>query len=95
MVTPKMTKENKTEKDIPFLDNRYLPSYFVDAFRVSARKDDIAVLSFYSDLPNGIVEQTRVITPVDRLKALVDLICRQIDYYPEKDEKKEMPKKKK
>ena len=92
-----MKKEDKKEEDkekekIPLYVNNALPNYFVDNMRISARDDGNCVISFFTGLAEGSFEQTRIITPTDRLKAFVDLICKQVDHYPIKMEEDETPK---
>ena len=91
-----MNKEDK-QKKASFLNiNNNLPNLFVDDLRVSIRNDNIAMLNFFSDTPEGKFEQTRISTKKERLRIFIDSLCKQTGYYPSKPvEDKEEDKKKK
>ena len=91
-----MTKEEKQKKGAVFTINNSLPNLFVDDIRVSIRNDNIAMLNFFSDTPEGKFEQTRFSTKKECLKHFIDILCRQTDYYPAKaEEAKDEDRKKK
>ena len=75
-----MIKEDKKRKDGVFNINNSLPNLFVDDIRVSIRNDNIATLNFFSDSPEGKYEQTRETTKKERLKGLIEILCRHTDY---------------
>ncbi len=64
--------------------NPTLPNLWVDSLNVASREDNICVLRFFSSLPEGIFEQTRVMTDNQKLKKFVDAICNTLNYYPTK-----------
>ncbi len=81
-----MKKETKPKKKLRLHDNDSLPIPFVDIFQVNVRNDGITFINFYSELPSGALEQARIFTPVPKLKVFIDLVCKQLDYYPVKEE---------
>jgi hypothetical protein len=62
--------------------NPKLPNLWVDGLNVAAREDDICVLRFFTTLPEGVFEQSRVITHKEKLRNFVDAICENLGYYP-------------
>ena len=71
--------------------NNDLPILFVDTCAVSHRADGFTYLSFATNTPNtpkGIVEQVRLIIDEKSLQLIIDALCRNIDYFPEKPSKK-------
>jgi hypothetical protein len=44
----------------------------------------IALLRFYSVLPDAAIEACRIQTPVAHLKQIVDILASRLDYYPTK-----------
>lgn len=67
--------------------NPELPNLWVDGLNVSAREDNIYVVRFFTSLPEGVFEQTRVITHKEKLKKFVDALSENLDYYPTKKTK--------
>ena len=61
---------------------------WTDRMTISLRADvPIATLSFYSLEPNRLREAARLQASVPHLQEVVDVICRTLDYYPEKASK--------
>ena len=89
-------KEGETIKVGELWLNTNLPSAWVDNLFMAMRKDDICLLRFSTDLPEGNAVQSQFLTGKNQLKAFADLICSNINYYPtpKKDEDKEKPEKK-
>ena len=84
-----MKKEQKQEPiNIGLNINNALPTLWVDGINVSVRKDDICLLRFFSTLPEGSFEQTKVMTSTHHLKAFADILCSSLDYFPQKPDKK-------
>jgi len=40
------------------------------------------MLRFFTDLPEGKFEQSRIMTSKTQLKAFVDMLCLSMNYYP-------------
>lgn len=58
---------------------------WVDRMTLSVRSDiPVATIRFYSVTPENLVEACRLQTTVKHLHEIVDVICRNTDYYPEK-----------
>ncbi len=69
--------------------NPGLPTVWVDSMNIYVRQDPpLATLRFSTVMPEAVYEACRVQTSVAHLRAIVDVICRSIDYYPEKRVKK-------
>ena len=77
-----MTKEEKKKRDTLLNLNTNLPNLYVDDIRISIRNDDLAIINFFADTPEGKFEQTRVITSKARIKSFIDSMCKHTDYYP-------------
>ncbi len=60
---------------------------WVDNFALFVRDDDICLLRLNAKLPEGYFEQARIATSKKHLKALLDLISKQLNYYPQPVEK--------
>jgi hypothetical protein len=90
----KSTPQNSEQPDkeaatqgLTFARNVIHPPLWVDQTRLVLRDDfPIASLIFYSVIPDqGIIEETaRIQTSVEHLRKIVDLLCRQLDYYPDR-----------
>lgn len=62
---------------------------WVDHMRVSLRNDpEVALLSFYSQLPDveERPEVCRIMTSRKHVHAMIDVLCRTLGYYPDKQE---------
>lgn len=92
-----MTREDKTKERGNVNIDTSLPSLFVDDLRISIRSDDLVIVNFFSDTPEGKFEQTRIVTQKERLKMFIETLCKYTDYYPAAPvaEKEEEKKKKK
>ena len=71
-------------KEIEFVNNEALPTLFVDSLIMNIRSDDYCLLRLMTVLPEGMTEQSRVIIPKYKLKKMIDLLCSQCDYFPNK-----------
>jgi hypothetical protein len=72
------------KKEIPIHVNPMLPTVFVDHLVVSKRSDGGLFLRMIAELPEGWTEQARLMVSEERLKKFMDVICAQLDYYPQK-----------
>lgn len=62
-----------------------LPLVWVDRMQLTAREDlPIVTLRFYSALHDRVIECSRLQTSAAHLRAMADLICQKLDYYPTK-----------
>ena len=87
-------KDEKT--DMPELQvNLNLATLFVDNLIMTIREDGFALLRLLANLPEGLMEQGRFMVHQERLKAMIDVMCSLVDYYPvkAKPKKKTSPKK--
>ncbi len=78
-----MPTEQKPPR-VEFL-NDSLPTLFVDNIHLYTRNDGMSLLRFMSDLPEGRKEQARLMVTRDKLHALIDDMCRTLEYYPKKN----------
>ncbi|MCF8044474.1 MAG: hypothetical protein K9J83_01340 [Desulfarculaceae bacterium] len=74
------TSENAEALNIQI--NNDLPPTWVDYIVPMAREDGIFFLRFATIMPEGLVEQARIITDNEVMKQFVDSICSAMDYYP-------------
>ena len=69
--------------------NPDLPTVWVDTMSITIRTEPrVAMLRFGTVMPEAAYEACRLQTSVGHLRAMVDVICPAIDYYPEKQKKK-------
>ena len=76
--------KKKQESAIEIHTNFDLPSIWVDNLGLGVRDDDVCILRFSTQLPEGHFEQTRVLTKRKNLEVMVDNLCEALDYYPKK-----------
>ena len=68
---------------MPSTNRPELPTLWVDVTHVLVRDDpNVAVMRFYTLLPDAQVEACRVIMPVSQLKQLIEKTCRTLAFYP-------------
>lgn len=51
-----------------------LPNNWIDRVQISARGDGICLLRFFTDLPEGVFEKTRIFMSLAQLKNMGDAI---------------------
>lgn len=64
--------------------NANLPTLFVDDVVVRSRKDGMFFIRFTTTLPDGDWEQVRLMTDTKELQRIIDVLCRDSKYYPQK-----------
>lgn len=82
---------NKTEGknlQVKLHFNPQLNTLWTDALNIGITENNQCLLRFMSSLPEGILEQARVMTTKDNLMKFIDILCSSLDYYPTKVEKK-------
>lgn len=72
------------KKEIQIHLNPMLSTVFVDHLVISKRSDGGFFLRMIAELPEGWTEQAKLMVSDERLKKFVDVICGQLDYYPQK-----------
>jgi len=80
-------KKEKKEKAVPFMLNPLLPVVHFDHLTITARGDGLQFLRLSTALPEGIVEQARLLVQDARLRRMIDVLCRHCNYYPTQVEK--------
>ena len=77
-------KENKI-KMVELNVDPNLKTIWVDNIYIAKRSDGVSLIRLSTSLPEGLFEQVRFITSDKALKNIVDIICSNIDYYPNKN----------
>ena len=70
--------------------NSNLNSAWVDHMHMSVREDvPIAMLAFYTRLPQieQRLEAARIVTSLEHVHRMIDVLCENTDYYPERPKK--------
>lgn len=85
---PTVTPPNEIRiGELKFARNKGTIPIWVDSMRIMLRADDpIATLVFYSTIPEEMIneEVVRLQTSHKHVQHIVDVLCRSLDYYPEK-----------
>lgn len=86
----------KTEKEaeknqVPTIPTT--PSLWADNFQLGTREDGICMLRCLAVIPEGLVEQARLMTSRQHLVGLIDVLCSSLDYYPKKKKAEKPPSK--
>lgn len=80
-----MSDSKKIDKKIlELMANQNLQNIWIDIVNVAIREDGVCILRFFSNLPEGAFEQSRVVTNIKTLKSLADVLCSNLNYYPSK-----------
>ena len=79
-------KEEKSNPPLELNLNSNLSTNWVDSININVRQDDLVLVRFLTNLPEGIFEQSRLMTSKEHLKKFTDLFCSLLDYYPTKNE---------
>jgi hypothetical protein len=61
--------------------NLTLPTIWVDTMEVGMRQDGIAALRFYTLLPEGLIEVSRMQTPIRHIRGIVKVLQRNLERY--------------
>ena len=84
-----MAKEDNNKTEVKeLIINPKLPPIWIDIMDPSIRTDGICLIRLATTLPEGAVEQARIITNEDTLKEFIETVCSAVDYYPKKAKKK-------
>lgn len=78
-------RENSKDKEIIKND---LPTIYVDGVGASHREDGINYLSLTTNIPGYTIEQVRLMIDDEHLQTIIGILCRVMDYFPEKPSKK-------
>jgi len=76
--------DNKKKKILEIRINENLPTLFVDNLVISARSDGLNLVRFTTSLPEGLKEEARLLIPMENLKRMLDVLCKQCNYFPVK-----------
>ncbi len=78
----KKREDTKKDKAVQITARTDVPTIWVDNLNIGIRGDDICLLRFTTALPEGLVEQVKIMTSRERLRNFIDLLCSTIGYYP-------------
>jgi hypothetical protein len=78
-------RQNSRPKEIT---KNELPTLYVDGVTIGHRDDGMNYVSLTTNVPHYIIEQVRFIIDDEHLRGMIDVLCRSIDYSPEKTGKK-------
>lgn len=62
--------------------NQALSTLWVDTFSSTMRNDNICLLSAYTELPGGKIEQSRIMASKEAIKKLIHILCTSTGYWP-------------
>lgn len=80
--------DNKKKKITEIRLNETLPTVFVDNLVIATRSDGLNLVRFTTSLPEGLKEEARMLIPMENLKRMLDVLCKQCNYFPVKPEPK-------
>ena len=87
-------KSTEEHKPIEIRFKSDLSPIWVDNINIGMREDNISFIRFLTNLPEGMVEQTQIMTSKEHLKKFIDALCSSVNYYPIKKENTVKNKKK-
>lgn len=62
-----------------------LPTLFTDRMQLTKRTDGNLIMSWQQLLPPGLfVEQSRIMVSAEHMRAVIDVLCQNTGYFPEK-----------
>jgi len=68
--------------------NDNLQTLYVDGAEIHKRNDGMHFIRFTAGLPEGTFEQFRIIIDAEHLHKIIDAMCSNANYYPEKPAKR-------
>lgn len=75
-----------------FKTNDALATLFIDGVRINSRKDNLFLIRFTTNLPEGTYEQVRFMTDSIHLQKFIEALCRSSKYYPQQPKDTEVLK---
>ncbi|MCI5137997.1 MAG: hypothetical protein D3922_06195 [Candidatus Electrothrix sp. AR1] len=81
----KKQKENSQEP-IALHANASLPNVLIDKIQTVRRGDNLCMMRFFTALPEGAFEQSRIVVPEQLIRNFLDSTCKTFDYYPKPEE---------
>ena len=79
---------NRKNSSLKQIINNDLPILYVDGATTGHREDSINYVSFTLNIPDYTIEQVRLMIADKHLAGIIDVLCRTINYFPEKPSKK-------
>ena len=67
--------------------NDSLPLLYVDGISTNKRQDGVYLIKFLASLPDGLIEQVRLMVHDKAVRMIIDNLCKNSGYYPDKDTK--------
>ena len=81
-------RKEATSKERHIHINDDLPTLYVDSVHTRHREDGVNYLSFATAIPDRLVEQVRLIIDDASLQRIIDNLCQNTNYFPEKPSEK-------
>ncbi|BDD87986.1 hypothetical protein [Desulfofustis limnaeus] len=81
-------EKKESRETITLHADNSIKTLWVDHTHLSIREDDLCMLRMSATLPEGLFEQAKIMTTKSHLRSLIDVLCKQLEYYPEPKEKK-------
>jgi|WetSurMetagenome_2_1015567.scaffolds.fasta_scaffold104067_3 hypothetical protein len=82
-----MSDEQNQQKNTPPLIHDRIQTLFSDLLEVNMRTDGSGLLRFMSLIPEGKVEQVRILVSASTLHSMAELFCRLTGYVPNTEKK--------
>ncbi|MCI5121097.1 MAG: hypothetical protein D3908_07910 [Candidatus Electrothrix sp. AUS4] len=79
-------KEKGKSEPVTLHSNASLPNVLIDKIHTLRRDDNLCMLRFFSSLPEGIFEQSRILVPDQLIRNFLDTTCKSYNYYPKPEE---------
>lgn len=79
----KKTKKEVKPKELSLILNTNVQSVFADGVQFTIEKE-ICTMVFHHRIGGNALEQARVSITTDLFKRCIDVMCRLVNYYPEK-----------
>lgn len=68
--------------------NPSLAPIWIDNINVGIREDNLLLIRFLANMPEGVIEQSKIMTSNDAVKRFINILCDAVNYYPEFPNKK-------
>lgn len=82
----KKTEGKKQDPTEVLHGNPALPSVLIDKIQTLPRGDGMCMLRFFSSVPEGSFEYTRVMVTDQLIRSFLNNTCKMLDHYPKPEE---------
>ena len=84
-------KKDTQKQTVQLVLDPNLKTVWIDNIFMAKRLDGVSLIRLSTHLPEGMFEQLRFMASEQSLKNLVDVICTNLNYYPDEKSIKENP----